>query len=379
MLRIALPGLALLHSLSCSVIAVRGLQDEAAGGPGGGSVSSSGAGASGGVGGACSDCDDDGQCEDLLTDPAHCGVCGYACPTTTCDRGSCVYYQQEDLFPMGISVDDTDVFFTGGATLVPAAVFKGDKATGNPGAYYPSGFPHWGLHVTSAHVYWAVEQLNAIGKIDKVTPPPLTPLPLLPTMLTVPIYVHGQGATVCFTGAAEVQCEIAMALLPEVAANAPGGVAVSGNMAYWPEADGDVIKNGMVLASGETTPLRGIAVHAGLVFFGASDRIRRVADAGGAAEDFSGPGIVEPFVLAADATHLYWTTWGDAWHMPCGPTRGRLYRRAFDGTVDEILYESVTGCPDGQVGFLALDGESVWFTDTFAGRVMKRSVAAPPP
>jgi hypothetical protein len=115
-----LPLLALLVTLSCSGSDFASAQPDASttGGSAGADAGSAGAdaagdGAAGGAGAdgaseeaASCDCNNDGTCEDLKTDPSHCGDCWHNCIGAQCSDGQCLPLQ------FAVGVDEADLLGT---------------------------------------------------------------------------------------------------------------------------------------------------------------------------------------------------------------------------------------------------------------------------
>jgi hypothetical protein len=372
---------------TCSLRSSERLQSGLVGGGGmagdGGAGATGGGAGMGGSGGACTnDCDGDGECDDLLSSSDHCGVCDFSCGNEPCVLGSCVIEETEG--PIGIAADDTHVFFTTGPSIYQQPLDGGDSTMFVDLLAQP-----WALRVDATDVYVS-DFSTGVVKIPKGAP--------LDTQF---IYVGAQvddidrGTLHTCWGQWEIAsppepprvgCAVDMnnVFTLDLSANPTGVKMVSGTL-HWVQFDGDVKRASVFDLSGETRTgtvdndgaTGGIDVFDGKLYV-ASDTGVWTADA--EAMDATLSPVLEapqvsPYRLRVRDGYVYWTTWGDL-HAD-GTVPGRLSRVAIGGGEEEVLYESVDP-PEGRVGNLVMRNDVVYFTDYDRGRVLKRSLAAPP-
>jgi sugar lactone lactonase YvrE len=213
------------------------------------------------------------------------------------------------VWPFGIAVDGTDVYFTsydgqGSLNRVP----KVGGQTTVLGA--PLDYPDQ-IVLDDAYVYYTLGGTGAIVKLAKDDTSSMT-------------LFSGQGG--------------------------PSGIAADDEALYWVDYFSGAVMSGpksggaaTTLASGEPSPYRIAAGPTRVYWSSFAPELRSVGKTGGSVATTPSGG--QPRTIATDATHVYWTDW----------QASTLMSAALDGSGNELLASFPTS-PDG----LAVDDANVY-------------------
>lgn len=330
--------------------------DASAGGHGGageGGASSSSASVGGGgasTGGGCpggtAECDGDGAtaCEtNLATSSVHCGACGHDCLGSACQAGACVptLLATDATKPLDLAVDATHVYWTDRGSY---QIARAPKAGGKTEVLATGEQEPVGIAVDDATVYWTTYEssgaLRAKPKADLAAAPvSLSTAESYPWMLAL-------GTTdVFFATLSAVRRVPKDGLSPAVDVVQPANpvdLTVFDDVVYWTEHDypkgsvwaADAAGSATKLVTGEPCMAdacpRGIAASDAGVFYAlflVDGAIKRAVDGQPGSPQVLAGAQEEPYEVAVDATHVYWTNShytanqtmganGSIWKMP---------------------------------------------------------------
>jgi len=279
---------------------------------------------------------------DTQTDNDNCGACGNVCSalapsTATCALGRCLVTLASGDDYAGIAGGATAVYWTtyGGGTVMKVPIGGGSPTTFAAGQDTPDG-----VAIDKTNLYWTSYDLDA-------------------TVMKAPI--GGGTPTALATGQ----------VFPE-------NVAVRGTFVYWATWEsygnnGKVMKipvgggTPTTLASGQKHP-ESITTDATSVYWGTDDAVMKVPIGGGTPTTFVSAQNVYGRV-AVDATSVYYCT-------STGDTNAGVVIKAPVGGSPTVL-------ASGDPAYIALDGDSVYWTDVDPsggsnGTVMKVPIGGGP-
>jgi hypothetical protein len=324
-----------------------------------------------------------GVCVSLTNDDSHCGACGHGCQDAGCAFGACrpvalVSFQKS---PFDIAVDSTNVYWAdgygnvsgvriaGGAPFLLAGgqtnIARGFAADGTnvywstQGSYDPDAGWYDGsvvkvaadggdrpvplataqanpisVAVDGTHVYWAD---NSSGSLLRVAVDGGTPITLA-TGLSFPSAIATDGTSIYCAehgnGTIETVANDSEAGAPKTllvfGQDNIWGIAVAGGSVYWVD-DGPLERDG------------GFTHGA----------IMQVPADGGLFARLAWP-VDNPYGIAADSTHVYWTQIGAVMSAP------------LDGGPPTMIAPG-----QQEPGGVVVDSTNVYWTDPMAGTVMK--------
>jgi hypothetical protein len=352
-----------------------------------------GLGGEGGVGGAPDDCDRDGIAEDLSSDADHCGVCYHACESFGCRSGSCVIADRDGLAPVGLALDDDQIFVVGteGSSFT---IFDVQKSGGPEDVWLPTPFSSAGILADSVRyrdrIYLSIVSLGLASAPD-------VPMPTLADVqqhdefsesgyidaeTSVMCWSRGNAAPAAAMAPNGVRCMSDGVLLAPIdtVADEVTGVAVAGAHVYWTEADGDLwsaLPDGAgaaLIDTLPTAPAGPLAVLGSYAYVLAPGGIWKTPIGGGLGSWISTEPVIRGFDILVTAGAVYWSALGD--QEPGIP--GGLYRVDGDGGAVDHLYEieNESGGPR-YPGFLLAEGNFVYFGALNENRVLRRHIQAP--
>jgi hypothetical protein len=344
----------------------------------GGSGGTAGMGGSGGS--ACAaDCDDDGQCDDLMTSSAHCGVCDVGCSPGPCVQGACVI--AEDSGPnarmTGVASDTNELFFSGTDGGV-TNIFRMPLGGGTPQSLVPLGVTVISdVHVSAANIYVVIEGMpTVVATGDKN---------MILNMMDLQFFdgqglsrVDGADVTVCWTMVDGARCTFNEAAQTPIDLMQPTvDVAVGGGSVYITTpslevhaatTDGNNPPVMLATVTGAAS-IAGIDVAQGVLYVAADNGIWTLPTTGDVPQQLTTESHTAPFDLVVDQGRIYVTTLGDQ------NVTSRLYRASTTGGPEEVLYDG----GGSLVAYVEVRNEWVYFTSVDEARLYRRHVDAPAP
>jgi hypothetical protein len=290
---------------------------------------------------------DDGCEVDLATDGLHCGKCNNSCDGSSCSAGKCqaLVIAQGQSSPGEIALDSGQVYWTnyGSGTVMRAS--KDGKTTLVVADNQASV---WGVSVFGNKVYWA--NASTIGSAwQGATDGSSAPVELYSSKASNS-RMRGVAADEDYLFIAHydynqvVRVKLVDQTKASFPAQKPNDVTLDADAAYWSNEEGSLVKlartaatgtSPQVLLSGLSRP-RGVAVDDSSVFVVASGNVNgsdgtlyRIPKNGGVAVELA-TSLHNPRELALDATHVYFTAYGDG-------TVQRMSKDAVAGGSREVI------------------------------------------
>jgi hypothetical protein len=323
-------------------------------------------------------------CVNLTSDDGHCGACGRDCQDAGCASGVCLPVTLATLLggASDLAIDSTNVYWTdglGNVTGMPIA--GGARFRLAAGQTNVSG----GFAADGTNVYWANQGTYDPdagwydGSVMRVAVDGGSPVPVAVGQSDPEsIAVDGTHVFWANKGTGEVMVAAVGSGAPTTLAkglSSPAWIATDGTYVYCADhGDGTVQKvpidneagaPGAALVFGYIN-VSGVAVAGGSVYWVVQGppqvvggytqgSIMQVPADGGVFATLALP-VNNPFGIAADSTHVYWTEIGAVMSAPV------------DGGAPSVIASGGQQYP----GRVAVDSTNVYWTDPVAGTVMKR-------
>ncbi len=290
----------------------------------------------------------DGCEADIATDGAHCGKCNNSCDGSSCSAEKCqpLVIAMGQSSPGEIALDSGQVYWTNYGS---GAVMRASKDGKTTVIVADNQASVWGVAVFGSNVYWANAASTGGSAWQGSTNGSSAPVELYATKASNS-RMRGVAADGDYLFIAHydynqvVRVNLVDQTKASYPAQKPNDITLDADSAYWSNEEGSLVKLSRMAASGTAPQVllsglsrpRGVAFDENNVFVVASGNVNgsdgtlyRVPKNGGVGVELA-TSLHNPRELAVDATHVYFTSYGDG-------TVQRMSKDAVAGGTREVI------------------------------------------